>query len=163
MPGDALSPGSTFDLGAWFGNHGKDVTRAPLDKVIAALKAQGITSFAATGHCLGGRYVADLTFDGVIAAGLYHHPSLLEIADLDKLAAFATPSLWNCCETDQMFPKEKQDALKKAFEGKSGFEYHYFAGASHGFSVRGDMSIPAVKAAKEGAFTNSVKFLQAHL
>lgn len=154
-----MAPGSKFDLGEWFSRHGQDVTRAPLDKVIAALKEQGIAKFAATGHCLGGRYVADLTFDGVVGAGLYHHPSLLEVADVDRLAGCEVPSLWNCCEHDQMFPQEKQDALKKAFEGKSGFEYHYFEGASHGFSVRGDMSKPEARAAKEGAFDNSVKFL----
>ena len=41
---------------AWLGKHGSDVTRPPLDAVIAALKEQGITSFAATGYCFGGVY-----------------------------------------------------------------------------------------------------------
>nr|GAT42584.1 predicted protein [Mycena chlorophos] len=44
-----MNPGQTFDLMGWFGNHGTARTREPLDKlkVIAALKAQGITSLAA--------------------------------------------------------------------------------------------------------------------
>lgn len=61
-----------------------------------------------------------------------------------------------------MFPKEKQHKLDELFEGSQGYEKHYWAGASHGFSNRGDLSKPEVKAAKEGAFEASVKFLQAH-
>jgi dienelactone hydrolase len=39
---------------AWLANHGSDKTRPPLDKVIAALKEQGVTKFGATGYCFGG-------------------------------------------------------------------------------------------------------------
>jgi len=63
------------------------------------------------------------------------------LADLDQLATFKTPSMWNCCETDEVFPKEKQDALKEAFANKKGSKYHYFAGAKHGSSARGDMAL----------------------
>ncbi|GAA5919526.1 hypothetical protein JCM5296_004203 [Sporobolomyces johnsonii] len=39
-----------FDLPGWLSNHGKDVTRPTIDKVQNALKAQGVTRFAATGY-----------------------------------------------------------------------------------------------------------------
>jgi dienelactone hydrolase len=52
-----------FTIGDWFANHGTDKTRPPLDKVINALKAQGITSFGATGYCLGGMFIVSLTRD----------------------------------------------------------------------------------------------------
>jgi dienelactone hydrolase len=41
----------------WLANHGADQTRPPLDKVIAALKAEGITKFGATGYCFGGMFL----------------------------------------------------------------------------------------------------------
>jgi dienelactone hydrolase len=41
---------------AWIGKHGQDVTRPLLDKVIEGLKGQGVSKFAATGYCFGGKY-----------------------------------------------------------------------------------------------------------
>lgn len=46
LPADALNDG-TFDIMAWLGKHGQDVTRPILDKVIAGLKADGITTLGA--------------------------------------------------------------------------------------------------------------------
>jgi hypothetical protein len=42
----------TFDMNAWLVNHGAEVTQPPLDKVIAALKKQDVSTFGASGHCL---------------------------------------------------------------------------------------------------------------
>lgn len=56
---DALNDG-TYDLMAWIGKHGQSVTRPILDKVIEALKSEGIEDFGATGYCFGGRYTMDL-------------------------------------------------------------------------------------------------------
>ena len=44
-----------------------------------------------------------------------------------------------------------------------GYKREHFDGCSHGFAVRGDMSIPKVKAGKEGAFKASVEWFQKHL
>jgi dienelactone hydrolase len=38
----------------WFPKHGSDQVRKPIDTVIAALKADGVTRFGATGYCFGG-------------------------------------------------------------------------------------------------------------
>lgn len=51
---DALNPGSTFDIMKWLPNHDEAKTRPTLDKVIIALKEQGLTVFGATGYCFGG-------------------------------------------------------------------------------------------------------------
>jgi dienelactone hydrolase len=88
---DALNDG-TFDLMGWIGRHGKDVTRAPLDKVIAGLKAQGITSFAANGFCFGGRSAFELTVEHELKAVIFSHPSLLAIPSaLELLKANSSP------------------------------------------------------------------------
>lgn len=49
-----MQQGSSWDFKKWLPNHGPEQTRPPLDKVIKALKEQGVTKFAATGYCFGG-------------------------------------------------------------------------------------------------------------
>lgn len=63
----------------WFTRHGNDVTRPVLDKVIAALKAEGVTKIGGAGYCFGGRYVFDLAFDDVLTAAVAFHPSMLSV------------------------------------------------------------------------------------
>ena len=41
-------------LDAWLLKHGNDETRPNVDKVIAALKEQGVKAFGVTGYCFGG-------------------------------------------------------------------------------------------------------------
>ena len=47
--------GPPIDIGAWIGKHGREVTRPIIDKVVTALKEEGIARFAATGYCFGGK------------------------------------------------------------------------------------------------------------
>jgi len=167
-PADALTPGSDWDISKWFPNHGSAQTRPPLDKVIAALKEQGVKKIAATGYCFGGRYVFDLAFDSVIDVSVVSHPSLLKVPDdIEKYASTAkAPLLINSCTVDSQFPPESQaiaDKILKEGKFKPGYKREYFDGCTHGFAVRGDLSDPKVKAGKEGAFTAAVQWFQAHL
>ena len=62
------------------------------------------------------------------------------------------------------FTKEKQEFADKVFaDFKPGWSRPYFPGATHGFAVRGDLSDPRVKAAKEGAFKNTVEWFIKYL
>lgn len=81
VPEDALDPGSEYDLSKWLRSHGSAETRPPIDKVIAALKEDGVTVFGAIGFCFGGRYVFDLAFDNAINAAVVCHPSYLVVPD----------------------------------------------------------------------------------
>jgi dienelactone hydrolase len=63
----------------WIAKHGPEVTRPTLDAVIAALKAEGVTTFDATGYCFGGKYALDLAIENVTKAIAISHPSLLQI------------------------------------------------------------------------------------
>ncbi|KAJ7665611.1 alpha/beta-hydrolase [Mycena rosella] len=148
---DAMNSG-TFDLPKWL--------------VITALKADGVTSFGATGYCFGGRYVFDLTLDGVISSAAMSHPSLLQIpTDLEKYAATAkAPLLINSCTTDWQFPLEVQAKADEILAGFApGYKREYFEGCTHGFTVRGDLSDPKVKAGKEGAFKSTVEWMIKHI
>jgi dienelactone hydrolase len=52
--------------------------------VLAALKADGVTSVGAVGYCYGARWVFDLAFDNAITVAAVAHPSLLQVpADLE--------------------------------------------------------------------------------
>lgn len=167
VPVDALNPGSNYDIMKWFPNHGQAQTRPVIDAVVKALKEQGVTAIGASGYCYGGRYVFDLAFDGVTAVSVVAHPSLLQLEDLDKYAASAkAPLLINSCEVDTQFPAEKQakaDAVLGDGKFAPGYLRTYFDGCTHGFSVRGDMSDPKVKAGKEGAFKSSVEWFLKYL
>ncbi len=44
-----------------------------------------------------------------------------------------------------------------------GYARLYFEGCTHGFAVRGDISNPKIKAAKEEAFNASVQWLKKYL
>ncbi|KAH7908202.1 dienelactone hydrolase [Hygrophoropsis aurantiaca] len=165
IPADAMSSGN-FDIMAWFPNHTQEKTRPTLDKLIAALKEQGVTAFGATGYCFGGRYVFDLAFDNVISVSVVAHPSLLKVpGDLEKYATSSkAPLLINSCTVDQQFPPEAQAQADVILGGFApGYVREYFDGCTHGFAVRGDLSDPAVKAGKEGSFKKTIEFFLKHL
>ncbi|KAJ7483300.1 dienelactone hydrolase endo-1,3,1,4-beta-D-glucanase [Mycena latifolia] len=165
VPADAML-GGDFDIGKWIAKHSRVETRPLLDKVIAALKADGVTTFGAVGYCFGGRYVFDLAFDGIITAAATAHPSLLQVpADLEKYVETSkVPLLINSCTTDSQFPLEAQAQADKIFAGFApGYKREYFDGCTHGFAVRGDLSDPKVKAGKEGAFTATVEWMIKYL
>ncbi|KIY66778.1 alpha/beta-hydrolase [Cylindrobasidium torrendii FP15055 ss-10] len=154
-----------YDVVSWLGRHGPEVTRPILDNVVAALRAEGVSSIGATGYCFG-RYVFDLAFDNAIEVAVISHPSLLKIpVDLEKyVAASKAPLLINSCEIDIPFPIEAQALADKIFGSfEYGYKREYFEGCEHGFAVRGDLSDPKVKAGKEGSFKASAKWFKQHL
>ena len=114
-----------------------------------------------------GRYVFDLAFDGVIKAAAVAHPSLLKIPeDIEKYSQTNVPLLVESCETDMMFPPDlqaKMDAILGDGKFAPGYRRDYWPGCTHGFANRGDGSIPAVKAGKEGAFKAVVEWMATHL
>ncbi|GBE86631.1 alpha/beta-hydrolase [Sparassis latifolia] len=167
VPLSALSGDSDFDFDAWLGNHGPNVMKPIVEKVITALKAEGVTKFGVIGYCYGARGAVDLAFLGVPSAVVLNHPFLLQIpADLEKYKEVSKASLLiNSCETDPMFPQDAQAKADELFASgfAPGYKRLFWEGCAHGFSVRGDLSDPKVKAGKEGAFKEAVKFFKKHL
>jgi len=132
--------------------------------VISGLKGQGVDSLAAIGFCFGGRYALDLAFENITKVTIVNHPSLLKTPeDLERYAAESrAPLLINSCEIDQMFPPEFQAKADEVLKGKfaPGYKREFWAGCEHGFSNRGDVNKPEVKAGKEGAFKAAVEWLR---
>jgi len=164
IPADALSTGK-FDFPTWLGKHGAEHAGKRARKVIEGLKGQGITVYGGTGYCYGARLVFDLAFDNVIQVAVVAHPSLLKPEDLDTyIAKSKAPLLINSCEEDDAFPKTFAETADQKFaKFAPGYRRTYYEGASHGFAVRGDISKPTVKTAKEGAFKESVEWLIKYL
>jgi len=168
IPADALQPGKNFDINAWFVNHTTEKTRPTLDKVLEALKAEGVTSLAATGYCFGGRYVFDLAFENIIKVSVVSHPSLLKVPeDLEKyFATSKAPLLINSCTVDQQFPLESSAKADEIFGDAKfvpGYKREYFEGCTHGFAVRADLTDPKAKAGKEGSFKSAVAWILKYL
>ncbi|KAH9840050.1 alpha/beta-hydrolase [Rhodofomes roseus] len=167
-PVDALDAGSNWDFMAWLSKHGGETVLPVLDKVIPALHASGITTIAILGFCYGARPAFDLAFNNTVSVVVVSHPSLLKVPDdIEKYKAVSkAPLLINSCEIDMMFPADAQAATDKILGGGAfapGYERTYWEGCTHGFSVRGDLSDPKVKAGREGVFKASVEFLIKHL
>ncbi|KAF9264325.1 dienelactone hydrolase endo-1,3,1,4-beta-D-glucanase [Marasmius fiardii PR-910] len=168
VPVEALSPGYSgpFNRETWFAKQ-MSRSRPAIDKVIEALKGDGITEFAATGYCWGGRYTFDLAFESIITTAIVSHPSRLKVPeDLQEyLEKSKAPLLINSCTVDAQFPLEAQakaDEILGDGKFKPGYKREYFDGCEHGFAVRGDLSNPKVKAGKEGSFKASVEWLKAY-
>ncbi|KAJ7123781.1 chlorocatechol-degradation protein [Mycena crocata] len=164
-----INPPPDFDRAKWSEVHGPAQTRPRIDSVIGELQKEGIVAFAGVGYCFGARYyVFDLAYDGVLEVSVVAHPSRLVIPDdLEKYAAVSkAPLLINSCEVDNPFPLEAQaqaDAILGDGKFAPGYRREYFVGCSHGFAVRGDMSDPIVKAAKENASKASVEWFSKYL
>jgi len=165
VPKDALSTG-TFDFPAWLTKHDPaEHSGKRARQVIEGLKKQGITVYGGTGYCYGARLVIDLAFDNIIHTAVVAHPSLLKPEDLDTYVEKSkAPLLINSCDDDNAFPKSFAETADEKFASFSpGYRRTYYEGASHGFAVRGDVSKPTVKAAKEGAFKECVEWLIKYL
>jgi len=165
---DVVLTSGKFDTQGWLSQHDNAQTRPVIDKVIDALKAQGVANFVAVGYCFGARYVFDLAFERLIKVAAVAHPSFLKVPeDLDRYAKEAkAPLLINACEFDQAFPlaaQEQADSILGKGDFASKFKQLHWEGCTHGFAVRGDMSDPKVKAGKEGAFTSTVEWMRTHL
>jgi dienelactone hydrolase len=79
--------------------------------------------------------------------------SLLEDAEAEAIKG---PLSLACAEVDEIFPPEKRAKTEAILaKTKQPYESRVFGGTNHGFAVRGDMSDPKQKYAKEAAFTQA--------
>ncbi|KAE9401673.1 alpha beta-hydrolase [Gymnopus androsaceus JB14] len=152
-PVEALKPGSTFDRMEWLKRHDLQIPVRHLINI---------------SYMVLGRYAFDLAFEGVPKVVMVAHPAMLKSPeDLEMyFTKSSAPLLINSCTDDALFPHEAQAKADEIFvEGKfaPGYKREYWKDVSHGFASRGDVTIPVVKAAKEGAFKSSVEWMKQYL
>ena len=175
-----------YDFRPFGSKHPLERSTKPINTLIEALKEQGVTRFAATGYCFGGKNVIEMAIAGQIVAGAVNHPSRLnKPKDFERLleSGSTTKILINAGEIDEQFPLEAQKEADTLLEGgkyKGGYKRVYWEGCTHGFAVRGDLvsdpsralnrdqpsflqSDPRVKAGMEGAFKEAVELFNSTL
>lgn len=80
-PSDPGTKPLKWDFNAWLPNH-LEASWAPIvDAVVAALKAEGVTRFGATGYCFGAGPSMYLAYSNTVHATALAHPSLLKVPE----------------------------------------------------------------------------------
>ncbi|KAI5994328.1 hypothetical protein EDD15DRAFT_2387751 [Pisolithus albus] len=157
-----------FNVRDWTMNHPSTVTRPVIDKVIRALKHQGVTSFAVTGYCFGGRYAIDLACHQVADVLIIAHPSQVKDDYLNIFQNLAdngkAPFLFEMGSEDTELSPSQQEEIDGIFCGDKpyppGYKRKCWDGCPHGFAVRGDMLDEQQFAGKKGSFHDSIGWLK---
>lgn len=162
---DPFVPEAGHDFNTWLAKH-------PVNKTIELIKSwletfksthTSVKFLAGIGYCFGAKYLAHYLNDSniiTINVGAFAHPSWVTE---DELKAINKPLILSCAENDNIFTKElryKSEDILKA----SGIDYQFdlYAKTCHGFTVRGDLSVPQVKYAAEKALSDQVVWFKYH-
>lgn len=163
LQNDPYVSGGAQTLDAWLGAHTPEVITPILEKFFTAFKSSfpDTTFLAGIGYCFGARYLAPyLTADGLLHAGAFAHPSFVSEEAFD---AIRKPLLLSCAEVDTIFPREARFKSEEILQkNKLHYQFDIFSQVSHGFTVRGDLSVPEVKYAAEKALTDQVLWFRYH-
>lgn len=146
----------------WKLRHEPEVTDPILSKIVSWIRSTygSEVKIGGTGYCFGGRYIMRLMGVGVIDVGVVNHPSFFTMDEVAKLGEGKRLAIF-AAETDDILPKEKRRDTEDVLE-RTGATWvsTVFSGTGHGFSVRGDLSVKEVRAAKESAFRGAVQWFQ---
>ncbi|CAK7894046.1 hypothetical protein CAAN1_02S02036 [[Candida] anglica] len=140
----------------WIKNHTADITTPIIDSFVSKVKDEfKPKTFVGVGYCFGAKYLVQLIGKNpLFDAGAIAHPSFVTIEDIK---AITKPILISAAETDPIFPVELRRQTEDALiEGKNRYQIDLFSHCSHGFAIKGDISIPEVKYAKEKALNDQV-------
>ncbi|KAH8915946.1 hypothetical protein BT69DRAFT_1271060 [Atractiella rhizophila] len=166
-------------LNVWKLNHTEEVTFPVIENLIDGLKKKGYKRFVSTGYCFGGTSFAapflddpltpisagpqaiKLASQNLVSASTTSHPSLLTLPDdfVNLRNSSHAPFQINAI-IDDFFNLTSQVMVDQIMEGYTpGYDRNVFIGVPHGFAIRGNMSDPLERAAKETAFVNAVNWL----
>ncbi|WEJ96737.1 hypothetical protein PSN45_004280 [Yamadazyma tenuis] len=143
----------------WRAKHAPSVTGPIVEGFLKELRQQQNPTFlGGIGYCFGAKYVIPyLTKDGLLDAGAVAHPSFLT---LEEIEGIEKPILISTSVIDQSFTVELRRATEDILTKKEGLKWQLgiYSGCSHGYAVRGDVSIPSVKYAKEATLLDQLNF-----
>ncbi|RLV96185.1 Protein AIM2 [Spathaspora sp. JA1] len=153
---DPIGPDLNFPK--WLAAHPRKITSPIVDGFLAKVRSELNPKFlVGIGYCYGGRYVIQQLAEGKhFDAGAVAHPSFVHI---EEVKGIKRPILISAAETDIIFPAELRRLTEDELY-KMGVRYQLdlFSGVEHGFAIKGDMSNPAVKYAKEKVVKDQVYF-----
>ncbi|EFJ15446.1 hypothetical protein SELMODRAFT_173745 [Selaginella moellendorffii] len=136
-PAESGSPYATFP--AWIKNHEPPKSIQQCKKIVALLKSKGITSIGIAGFCWGAKVAALMGREDSVRAVVLLHPSFVTVDDMREIRA---PVAILAAEVDQRTPaaviEESRAILASRAEVESFIKF--FPGASHGWTVRYDVT-----------------------
>lgn len=154
-------PVGDADLQTWLKSHTPEITTPIVDGFVTKVKSEyKPKTLVGVGYCFGAKYLIKLMTDEkpFFDSGAIAHPSFVTI---EEVKAITKPILISAAEIDPIFTTELRHETEKALtEGKKTFQIDLFSGVSHGFTSRGDISVPHIKYAKEKAFQDQVAWFQ---
>ncbi|ODV66636.1 dienelactone hydrolase [Hyphopichia burtonii NRRL Y-1933] len=149
-------PASLEFLPAWFEKHPNETTTRIVKEYLTTLYKETTPKFlGGIGHCYGAKFaIEQASKDGNFDAIAIAHPSQVSI---DQVKALTKPILISAAETDPIFTRELRWETEEALtEIKVRYQMDLFQGVSHGYAVRGDITNPSVKYAKEKTLTDQL-------
>lgn len=143
----------------WKARHNKVATKAVTDQFMKGLKEEYSPEFLGViGYCFGAKYAVQQVHatDGVADVCAIAHPSFVDTEELEAIGK-NKPILISAAEEDNIFSAElrhsTEDTLSKL---NLRYQLDLFSGVKHGFAVRGDISNPIVKYAKEKTLCDQI-------
>ncbi|OWB55855.1 hypothetical protein B5S28_g1739 [[Candida] boidinii] len=159
LKGEALVFGKVTPeiFGDWFSRHPIQGTKDIVTDFLTNLKKELNPDYlCGIGYCFGAKYLFhQMTADGLFDVGVGAHPSF---ADDDEVSAIRKPVLISAAEKDNIFTAElrhKTESILSSIEGLR-YQIDLFGGVEHGFTIRSDENIPAVRYAKNKALIDHV-------
>ncbi|EAZ63547.1 hypothetical protein PICST_69023 [Scheffersomyces stipitis CBS 6054] len=146
------------DFATWLPKHGPEITAPIVDAFLKAVNDELKPKFlAGIGYCFGAKYVIqNLSSKGHLSAGAVAHPSFVTI---EEVSAIKKPILISAAETDSIFTVElRHQSEAELIKIGARYQLDLFSGVEHGYSVRGDISNPVVKYAKEKTLDDQVRW-----
>lgn len=136
----------------WKAKHNKFVTKGIVEKFLRGLKKERSPKFIGLiGYCFGAKYAVQQVHatEGLADVCAIAHPSFVDIEEIEAIGK-NKPILISAGEEDYIFPSDlRHQTETKLAEKGIRYQLDLFSGAPHGFAVRGDLSVPAIKYAKE--------------
>lgn len=159
--GGAVEDISKFDFKEFFGAYGAHVTTSLVNDFAKKLRDElSPTKVYGVGHCFGAKYVVQqLAKDKYFDAGAIAHPTGVDISEIEDLV---NPILISTGIHDMAFTSELRNQTLEVLGKKEDlrFQVDIYSGAPHGFAVKGDISQPQVKYAKEKTLLDQVTFFK---
>lgn len=155
LKGDAIQE----PLETWIPKHVPEITTPIVNGFLTAIRKELSPKYlCGIGYCFGAKYVIqNLAKDGLLDIGAGAHPSFVTEQDVEDIEK---PIIISAAQIDPIFTVELRHKTEEILTKKESvrWELDLFSNVVHGFAVKGDMSIPQVKYAKEKVIIDQLGF-----
>ncbi|CAG9987018.1 unnamed protein product [Clonostachys byssicola] len=138
--------------------HNPKVIDPMIDATIRYIRnVLGINRIVASGYCFGGRHAVRVLSEGRgVSASFAAHPALLQD---DEILGITGPVTIAAAENDFAMSIDQRRHIEDLLLNTTHpYSLSLYSGTEHGFGVRGNVSIPQIKFAKEEAYFQAVRW-----